>query len=514
MDIAINGGRVIDPLTRMDVLANVGIKDGKITAIVPPRDPLDGRVVIDATGLIVAPGFINIHGHGSGHGVGAEFHVLDGITTEITGNCGFSAPMNQIGADSEWSGYPLADSFERLSQKGAVVNLASFVGHITLRKVVGLPDAHTQPTADQIAKMVALVRQELASGALGISFAPFYGPGTTYDEMVALAREVSKDGGCASIHVRHSFAPKDLEAIEEAICTAREANIPLILSHLAGPTFSPNSTGMALELIAKALEEGLRITTDCHPYDALCTYMAAPIFDELSIEQYLEMADVQISDMRVGSTVVIGGEVLMKAGEAFQNAEQWRFVRGKLKANQIPDPWVIGHLYKLHKIWLWYSFPFTMVGNDGVIGIDSATGKYKGHPRGAGSFARFLGYWVRERGVCDLVTALGKTCSFAAAWLGLETKGRIQLGWDADLTLFDPDTVIDRATYAEPGVPPRGIPYVIVNGVVAVSEGTFTGQLAGKVIRRRWKVPGTLPKQGRLPKGAKPLDATDPSHCN
>jgi N-acyl-D-amino-acid deacylase len=497
-DIAVNGGRVMEPLTRTDVMANVGTSGGKIATIVPAEKRLDGKVTIDATGLVVAPGFINIHGHGSGNGVGAEFHVLDGITTEVTGNCGFSGPLETSGA-SELSGYPLAEYFDELEQEGMVINLASLAGHITLREAVGVPDAFSPPTEEQIAKMVELLAQEMESGALGITFAPFYGPGTTYEEMVTLAKEASRLGGCAASHIRYSFAPRDLEAIAEAISTAREANIPFVLSHLAGPTVSHKSTGMALELIAEALEGGLRIATDCHPYEASCTFMGAPVFDQVPIEEYLKMADLEIADLRVGSTVVIDDKVFMKAGEAFACPEQWTFVRSKLKTGEIPDPWLIEHIYKPYKIWLWYSYPFSMVENDWAIGIDPATGRYRGHPRGAGSFARFLGYWVRERGVCDLMTALSKTSTLAAAWLGLDSKGRIQVGCDADLTLFDPDKVIDKATYVEPGIPSSGIPYVIVNGVVAVSDGKLTGQLAGKVIRRTWEIPGIFPRQGDLP---------------
>lgn len=497
--VVIHGGRVMDPLTRTDVVANVGIKNGRIAAILPQEQRLEGKVSIDATGLVVAPGFINIHGHGTGDGVGAKFHVLDGITTEISGNCGFSGLYDEEKGPSDQPARLLFEFFGDLEEKGLVTNLASFAGHITLRNLAGVPDVFTPSTEDQIKEMVQLLAQEMEAGALGISFGPFYGPGTTYEEMVILATEASKLGGGASSHVRHSIAPLDVEAIVEAINTAREAGIPFIISHLGGPTYGPNSSGAALELIVEALEEGLKIITDCHPYDAFCTGLGAAVFDQIPLEQLLEAVSAKMSDLRVASTVVIDGEIVLEAGERFSSTEQWELVRGRLKAGEIADPGVIGHFYKSHKTRLWYSFPYTMVENDGLITIDSVTGKLVGHPRGAGSFARFLGYWVRERGVCDLMTALAKTSTLAAVWLGLDGKGRVQVGSDADITLFDPQRVIDRATYLEPGIPSSGIPYVIVNGVVAVSEGKLTGELAGQVIRRTWKVPGDLPSFNLLP---------------
>jgi len=499
-DIVINSGRVMDPLTRVDATATVGIKDGKIAAIVPVEQRLAGDKVIDATGLVVAPGFINIHGHGSGNGVGGEFHVRDGITTEVTGNCGRSGNWDESSGAAEQPGHPLADLFSTLEQQGLIINVASFVGHITLREAVGLTDAFAPVTEEHIARMVDLAAQDMETGAMGITYGVMYCPGTTYQEMVALAKEVSWLGGCAASHVRHPFPPpKDIESIAEAIDMARETNIPFILSHMGGPTLAPRSTGIALELLAEAQEEGLKIATDFHGYDATCTNLGAAIF-ETPLEQLLSGLNAKLSDMEVGSTIVIDGKVFMKAGEAFATTDQWDFVRGKLKAGEIPDPFVIGHVYRPAKIFLWLSFPLTMVENDWAIGVDPVTGRYRGHPRGAGSFAKFLGYWVRQRGVCDLMTALSKTSTMAAVWLGLDKKGRVQVGCDADLTLFHPDKVIDKATYVDPGQPSSGIPYVIVNGVVAVDNGELTGELAGKIIRRTWKVPGVLPELGRLPR--------------
>jgi N-acyl-D-amino-acid deacylase len=497
MDILIKNGRVMDPLTRVDAVASVCIDDGKITAIVQPDQDMTASKVIDASGLVVAPGFINIHGHGSGNGPGGEFHVRDGITTEITGNCGASGGWSGR-TDRETEGkqqptFPMANWFDVLEEQGLVINVGSYIGHRTLREKAGITDPFAVATDEDVAAMAAMIPGDMEAGALGMSYGPFYAPGSSYEEMLALAKEVSRLDGCASSHIR--TPPRrpmaDMESINEAINTAREADLPFTVSHMGAPHVGRKSTGTALEFIMEAREEGLKIATDCHPYDAFQTGLAAATF---------EAPRNDYSDVEVATTVVVDGEIAMKAGEAFSSPDQFHFIREKVISGEIPDPGVIGRIYPLHKTFLWLSAPITMVENDGAIRVDPATGKYSGHPRSAGSFARFLGYWVRQRGVCDLMTGLCKTSTMAAQWLGFEKKGRVQVGCDADLTIFDADAVIDTATYAEPGQPSSGIPYVIVNGVLAVEDGALTGKQPGKIIRRTWKIPGVLPDLGRLPK--------------
>ena len=339
--IVILNGRIMDPYTRLDTYANIGIKEGKISSITPADTKLEGDKVIDANGLVVAPGFINIHGHGSGIGVGGQFHVLDGVTTEITGNCGRSGSWDESSAMSGEQAYPLKSYFSVLERQGLLINLASYSGHITLREAVGLTDVFLSPTKEQIEQMVKLVRSEMENGALGITFGPFYGPGSTFEEMVTLAKEVARLGGCVASHVRSAFPPKDVEAIIEAIDIARQSDVPFIISHMGGPTLGPNSTGIALELIMKAEQEGLKIATDCHPYDSSCTALGAAVF-ETPPEQFLGLLNREISDLEVGSTVVIDGKLVMKAGEAFTSIDQFTEVRAAIKSGKILDPFVIG----------------------------------------------------------------------------------------------------------------------------------------------------------------------------
>lgn len=492
-DIVINYGRVIDPISGYDGLANVGIKTGKIIAIVPAGQKLNGSKEIDATGLVVAPGFINIHGHGRGRGTDGEFHVRDGITTEIAGNCGDSGYIN----DPKHS---FAEFAAMAEKEGLLINIATYIGHNTLREMVGVPSYRTPATPEQTAKMVAMLRQDMKDGALGVSFGPFYGPGCTYEEMLALAKVAAEYGGCASSHVRDAYTPGGaVESVNEAINTAREAKIPFIISHTGGgPTVVPRSSGPVLEAIYEARQQGLKLGMDLYGYEAQLTYLGAAIFD-YPLELLALIMEVKISDLSVANTVIIDGKEVIKAGERFSSIDQFNFVRNKVKKGEIPDPWEVGYLYKPAKLSFWMSNPLVMIENDNFIEIDEVTGKYYGHPAGSGAFAHFLGYWVREQGVCDLRTALARTSSDAASFLGLDKKGRVQVGCDADLTIFDAGRIIDKSTYTDPGQPSAGIPYVIVNGVVAVDNGNLTDAKSGQVIRRNWTVPGDYPNLGNQP---------------
>jgi len=348
-DIAVIKGRVMDPLTRTDVTANVGIKDGKIAAIVPAQQELRGEVVIDASGLVVAPGFINMHSHGSGVGRGSVFAVLDGITTDITGNCGDSGAIPvELAERILGSANPIEAWFSKLEQKGLLKNLASYAGHNTLRAKVGL-DALTPANEGQRAKMIEMLRQDMKAGAIGISFGPFYGPGATFEEMVALGKEAALMGGSAATHIRHSDPMRGLKAIEEAINTARKADIPLIISHM-GPVYGPTQSGAALEMLQEAREQGFRIATTCHPYDSFQVMMLSPIFDTPLETLFKVFPGMKISDLLNPAEIKSGEKVLMKAGDRYESNEQFNDIRRRAKAGEIPDPAVIGlNLYKHYK---------------------------------------------------------------------------------------------------------------------------------------------------------------------
>jgi len=498
-DIAINNGTVVDPLTRFYGRANVGISKGAIKKIANSADKLVGDKQIDATGLVVAPGFINIHGHDCGAGVGAEFHVRDGITTEITGNCGKSGTFFEIAGIKDRPHYPIRDFFSTVEGEGLIINITSFIGHNTIREAAGAKDPNQPATSAQLKEMLNLVKQELESGGAGISFGPFYAPGATFEEMTAVAAHAEKLGGGASMHVRHAGpSPKDIEAVEEAIRISQESSIPLTISHRGGSIVTRRNTGVALELIVTARNSGVKVTTDQTPFTAGTAIIGGEFFNQ-PLEPLAQMMGVEVWELECPTTVVVGGKTIIKANERFSSFEQFYTVRDRVRDGTIAEPTLLFHLHKPEFIWLYYSAPFTMVENDDAIYMDVNSGKYGGHPRGAGAFAFFLGHWVREMGVCDLITGVSKCSTHAAVWLGLKKKGRVQVGCDADLTIFDPKTIMNGSTYLEPGVPSRGIPYVIVGGVVAVDQGKLTGSRSGTVLRRNWKVTGELPDISRAP---------------
>jgi N-acyl-D-aspartate/D-glutamate deacylase len=501
-DIVILNGRIMDPYSRTDVFANLGLKDGKIAAIVSAGQALSGETVIEATDLIVAPGFINIHGHEGIIDKTMEVSVRDGVTTIIGGNCG-GACMTEDAILS------VGKYLDMLDNAGMYSNFATFSGHSTLRLLAGVSDVHTSATEEQLAKILTLLTEDMKAGALGVSFGPFYVPGTTYEEMMASAAKCAELKGGASIHVRYGTPlrpkpadePLNIQAIREGIRLAKESGVPMIISHNGGASFGPVHSGMALQIMYTAMEEGVKLVSDVHPYDAFNTSLSAPVFAPPVFAEQLPEMGAQISDIKVQNSVVIDDQVVMKSLEPFSSIEQFNSIRNKVLAREIPDPGIIGHFYPSHMTLTWMQAPFVMIENDGAVDRDKKTGELTAHPRIAGSYSKFLGYWVREKGVCDLMTGLSKSSTMAAVWLGLKNKGRINIGADADLVLFNPKTVIDKATYKPDEVltPPEGIPYVIVNGVLVVQDGQLTGNKPGKTIRRTWDVPGTLVNHGILP---------------
>jgi N-acyl-D-amino-acid deacylase len=490
-DIAINNGIVLDPLTRFYGKANVGISNGIIKKITAGDELLSGKKEIDAKGLVVAPGFINIHGHDSGTAIGATFHVRDGITTEVTGNCGKSGTFFVIPGNPDRVHYPIKDFFTVIEDEGMIINTASFIGHNTIREAAGATDPQKPATPAQLKKMLSLVTQELESGAVGMSFGPFYAPGATFEEMTAVAAHAEQLGGGASIHVRSAAPPDDIPAVEEAIRISKESSIPLTISHRGGCLLTRRNVGIALELIATARKDGVNVVTDQTPFTAGTAIIGGEFFNQ-PLEPIAKMMGVEVNELECPATVIVGGKTVIKAGERFSSYAQFELVRDRVRDGTVPEPTLLFHLHKPEFIWIYYSAPFTMVENDDAIYLDISTGKPGGHPRGAGAFAHFLGHWVREKGVCDLITGVAKCSTMAAVWLGLKKKGRLQEGCDADITIFNPKTIINGSTYLEPGIPSRGIPYVIVNGKLAVEKGKLTGATAGKVVKRDWKVKGEL----------------------
>ena len=475
-DIVISNGKVMDPETQTEVLANVGIRSGRICAIVSPDEELTGKESINAAGLVVAPGFIDMHGHEGIIDMTMQAHVLDGVTTMIGGNCG--------GHPS-----PLAEYFNEREQEGCLINYASLCGHNTFRRRVGIKDRNAAATPEQIEAMLQLVEEEMMAGALGVSYGIAYSPGATYEEILVLARMAAKYGGMTSAHARSGeIGQEGIESFREMIQLAKDSGIPLEFSHIGSTLAKSDNMDKFLDELAQARAEGVRISADIYSYLATGGSIGSAIADP----GFFERHGHQPQDVEVVGQVKIDGKVFMEPGSRFKGEDQFYFVREKILSGEIPEPGMVVHIMQPEKVKLGMRSPYVMCGSDGTVGLDRVTQKYRGHPRVAGNFARFLGYWTREESTVDLMTALYKTSTQAALFLGLLNKGRIAVGADADIVIFNPDTIIDKSSFGKDFMaPPEGIEYVIVNGKLTVSGGQLVPDvLAGKVIRRTWRIPG------------------------
>ena len=446
-DIVISGGRVIDPETHLDAVRDVGIVGGKIAAVSPSR--LSGRSVVDAHGLVVAPGFIDIHQHGQT----PENYALkarDGVTTALE---------MEVGAS------PVAGWYEQRQGK-AVINFGASAGHIPVRMSMMhdsgtfLPRdkaVDTEASPEQLNQIVSLLQEGLNEGALGIGLAIAYVPGASRDEILRVFQLAAERGVTVYVHLRsagpadHPGDPGGIDALQEVMADAAATGASLHVVHITSTELG--ETPLALAMIHGARARGLDFTTEAYPYTAGMTDLASAIF---AVGWRQRMGGITYQDLEWAAS----GERL--TAESF---ERYRKQGGMVAIHGIPEEVV--------KIAM--ADPEVMIASDGILD------KGKGHPRAAGSYARVLGRYVREQHVLSLDAALRKMSLSPAKRLGLSAKGRIQPGADADITVFDPERVIDRATFESPGQPSEGIPYVMVNGVWVVKDSqlqpdTFPGQ--------------------------------------
>lgn len=482
-DIVINNGKIMDPFTRTSIKANMGIRNGRISAIVPLSKELQGNKTINASGLIVAPGFIDVHAHEGDLKATMKAFLRDGVTTMIGGNCGGSP-------------FPIKQTFQKLEQNGSFINYAAYVGHTTLRNKVGAKDRYKKATKEQIEEMKKLVEQEMKSGALGVSYGTEYVPGANYEELLALAKVAEKHGGATAAHIRYSYnEPKTINvAVKEMIDITRETGTPFLLSHITSMLGNVKDEYLkkGLKKIREAQSEGLPVVADAYPYTVWKSYLGAAFMD-VGSGGWFDKFGRPYNRIAVLSDVVIDGEVVMEQGDRFTK-ELYEKVRPKVLNDEISDPGILGYSIAEESVITAYESSFVMVSSDGEASYSKTLEKYTGHPRTAGTYARFIGHWVRDKNRPDLslMDALFKTSTMPALHFGLNNKGRITVGADADLTLFDYDTIKDKAWFGDNSLEsPEGIEYVIVNGKIAVNNGHLKdGVNAGTAIRRTWDITG------------------------
>ena len=477
-DTVIVNARVIDGSGGPSRDVNVQIAGDRIVAVGDFEPPAEDTVV-DANGLVLAPGFIDVHSHHDSKLFDlpeALAAVNQGITTIVAGQDGGHQ-------------YPLGEFLAQLDASPVAINVASYAGFGTLREEVMGDDYQRHATPDEVAAMAALLRTELEAGALGLSSGLEYDPGSfsTTEEVVELANVAAGHGGTYISHIR-SEDRFFWEAIDEIIRIGREADLPVQVTHIK--LAMSNWWGQAERLLAtldEARASGVEITADIYPYRAWSTSFTwlTTVFPDRDLDRR-DGAEYILSDLLSPDDVLLPDFLPEPAYNGLTLAEIAE-VRGtdvettlmdllKADTEMGSESLMIGFAMDEPDIETIMAWPHTVICSDG--------GLAGSHPRGFGAFTRFLGRYVRDRNVVTLEEGIRKMTALSAEHLGIAERGAIQEGHYADLVLFDPETVIDRSTYEEPHVPSAGIQKVWVNGELVFDGGETTGNRPGRVIRR------------------------------
>ena len=468
--LLIVGGTVIDGTGARRRVADVRIVGDQISAIGKLK-PLAGERVIDAHNQIVAPGFVDIHNH-SARGLltepQAKSQILQGITTLA------------VGPDGD-SPFPLSQYLAELEQRPGTVNVLAFIGHATIRQKVLGADYKRAATAAEIARMTALVEQAMREGAVGLSTGLEYDIGnpSTTEEVISLARVAARFGGIYMSHVRDE-SDDAINAFQEAIRIGQKAKLPVQISHIKLGTVSVwGKSKEVVALIEKARHTGFDITADCYPYDAWSSTITVLVPSRRHDDP--TAVNKGLADVGGGDNVLVTNcaahrdyegntlEQIAKSNNRTASAVYMEIVRDGGAS-------VVCKAMKESDIRTFYQQPWVMVASDGGIG-----GR---HPRGAGTFPRVLGRYVREWQWLGLEEAVRKMSSFPAWRLGLRDRGFIKVGMKADLVMFDAAKVLDQSTMTAPTSAPIGIQAVIVNGIPVFENGQFTEAKPGTVLRR------------------------------
>ncbi|MDX2032847.1 MAG: D-aminoacylase [Blastocatellia bacterium] len=471
--ILISGGTVIDGSGARRRIADVRIVEDRINAIGRLK-PLAGERVIDAKGLIVAPGFVDIHNHserGFANDPTARSQILQGITTLAVGPDGGSP-------------FPIADYLAWCESQRLAPNVIAFVGHATVRQRVMGQDFKRRATEAEVRQMAALVEQGMKDGAVGISTGLEYDIGypSATEEVIELARVAARYGGIYMSHVRDE-SDLAMDAFREAIRIGREARLPIQISHIKLGTVGVwGKAAEVVRLIDSAKRSGVDVTADCYPYDAWASTITVLVPSRKHDDP--AMVDKGLKDVGGGKNVLVTSCSKHPDYEG-KNLEEIAAAQGKTAVEvyiQIVRDGGAGVVCKSMidpDIETFYRQPWVMVSSDGGIG-----GR---HPRGSGTFPRVLGRYVRERNWLSLEEAIRKMAAFPAQRLSLGDRGLLRPGFKADVVLFDPQTVLDQSTMTRPMVDPLGISYVLVNGRLVVEAGKATGERPGTVLRHSSK---------------------------
>lgn len=531
-DLVLRGGSVVDGTGAMARQADVALRGGRIAAVGDMRGVDAGRT-LDVAGLVVAPGFVDMHSHSDYTLFGApcaESRIGQGITTEVVGNCGYSpAPLapERRQAAIEWSGslgrameynwLTLGDYLGRLERVGVATNVLALVGHGAVR-VAAMGFDRRAPTGPELDTMRAMVAQAMADGAFGLSTGLIYPPATyaETDEIVALAQVAARYGGLYFTHMRDE-ADGLFDAIREALRIGREGGLAVQVSHLkAAGNRQWGRMGEAISLIEEARAAGMKVAADFYPYEAGGTFLYGilpPSLMEGGVDAMMARvrdpavrratadaiaqgipgwwnpvgvsggwAEVTVTDVRSGRNRPLLGRTVVEVARMRQVEPLDAAM--DLLAEERGAVQIVIRMMRRGDVETVARTPWVMMGTDGEAASPRDAAEHLCHPRAYGTTARFLGSYVRDLGTSTLEQAVHRMTGMPAARMGLRDRGTIGPGLAGDLVVFDPQRIEDVATYAAPHQPPRGLTHVFVNGALAMEDGQLTLARAGRILRR------------------------------
>jgi N-acyl-D-amino-acid deacylase len=494
-DVLIRNGRIIDGTGNSWYYGDVAVKNGKIIA----TGKLNGYTAaktIDASGLVVAPGFIDVHGHIEGGILSrptADNYIYDGVTTVVTGNCGGSAGN-------------MREFFRRIDSAKPSINVASLFGHNTVRMQVMNRD-NRAPSAEEQAKMESLVEQAMKEGAVGISTGLIYIPGTfaKTEEVVGLARAAGKYQGIYASHIRNEES-KAADAINEAINIGKEAKVPVQISHFKiGGKANWGKSNMILDIVKQARNEGWDVTIDQYPYTASSTNLGVRLPDwafaggndsllarlhNPSIRNQIReemLAQLKKYKFKNYSYCVVANYAADSTYNGKNISEinklKGRKPKARYEAETIMDmiekggAQMVYHSMNEDDVKYIMRYPFCMAGADAGV---PTPGRSMPHPRAYGTNARILGKYVRDEKIITLEEAIRRMTSLAAQKFQLKDRGLILPGMAADIVIFNENEVNDRATFLEPHQYSTGFKFILVNGQLVIDQEKHTGVRSGQ----------------------------------
>lgn len=454
-DFVIRNGTVIDPKTELRTIANVGVKDDKVAVIT--RAELKANRIIDATGKIVCPGFVDPHSHADGHIFSAHVMANMGVTSIIIGSCGVGP-------------YPSQEFLKKLYDTGYPINCGALTPESwILRDKAGIPSPYDIASEKQIAMIAGWVEQDLLEGAMGVSLGLEYAPKTAWDEMVAIAKVAAKYDKVVPIHSR-AGGWNALAATREIIKLQEITGARVLISHHVYQC-GQGMLAESLPIIEKAIRQGYKIAVDSGAY---CDF-ACPIGSEVFCEGWQEIYDCDYHDILAGTGPLAGQRLTEKTFNELKKSD--------------PDASVTAFVGKPYEIILALRQPYTMISTDGGFpNLEPGIG----HPQSAGTYPKILAELVRDQDALSMMEFIKKATLMPAEFFGLKNKGWIGEGADADIVIFDPKTIKDNATFpglGDPMAAPTGIEYVFVNGIPVIEGGkVITDVRPGRMISSEAKI--------------------------